>query len=313
MKRKWAAALLALVAPAGLAQVCNEDGVRLQVLGSGGPDLVAGRASSSYLVWIDGKARVLVDIGGGAGLRFAESGARATDLDVVLFTHLHIDHTTDLPALVKSAWLDERDRTLPLYGPGGNRIMPSTVTFVRELFDPTRGVYRYLGSVVSPLTREPFKLQPHDVRGTHSRSGTPPGREEVITEVFANERLRTLAASAPHGQVPALAWRVEASGKIIVFSGDTNGNGDSLEQLAQSADVLIAHHAVPEAATGMERALHMPPSVIGLAAGRAKAKQLVLSHRMRRTLGREEESLEKIRQHYSGPVSFANDLDCFRP
>jgi len=34
------------------------------------------RASSSYLVWQDGQARVLVDAGGGSALRFGESGAK---------------------------------------------------------------------------------------------------------------------------------------------------------------------------------------------------------------------------------------------
>jgi ribonuclease BN (tRNA processing enzyme) len=59
--------------------------------------------------------------------------------------------------------------------------------------------------------------------------------------------------------------------------------------------------------------LHMPPSVIGRIAHEAGVKQLVLAHRMRRTLGRETETLESIKRHYTGPVAFANDLDCFTP
>ena len=60
------------------AQSCGVAPVQVQVLGSGGPELADKRASSSYLVWIDGKPRVLVDIGGGAALRFGESGATCT-------------------------------------------------------------------------------------------------------------------------------------------------------------------------------------------------------------------------------------------
>lgn len=33
----------------------------LQVLGSGGPELTDKRASSAYLVWIDNKAKILID------------------------------------------------------------------------------------------------------------------------------------------------------------------------------------------------------------------------------------------------------------
>jgi ribonuclease BN (tRNA processing enzyme) len=114
-----------------------------------------------------------------------------------------------------------------------------------------------------------------------------------------------------HGAFPALAWRVEIGGKRIVFSGDTNGEGDGLTELAKGADLLVAHNAVPEGATGVERRLHMPPSVIGATAGKAGVKQLVLSHRMLRTLGKEDATRAEIRRNYAGPLAFANDLDCF--
>jgi ribonuclease BN (tRNA processing enzyme) len=78
-----------------------------------------------------------------------------------------------------------------------------------------------------------------------------------------------------------------------------------------NADLFIAHNAVPEGATGLERRLHMPPSVIGTIAANANVKQLVLSHRMLRTLGKENETQAEIKRRYSGPIKFANDLDCF--
>jgi ribonuclease BN (tRNA processing enzyme) len=68
---------------------------------------------------------------------------------------------------------------------------------------------------------------------------------------------------------------------------------------------------VPEGATGVERNLHMPPSVIGRLAAGAHVKHLVLSHRMLRTLGKEDQTKAGIRNHYDGPLEFANDLDCF--
>jgi hypothetical protein len=36
-----------------------------------------------------------------------------------------------------------------------------------------------------------------------------------------------------------------------------------------------------------------------------------ISHRMLRTLGREEETRAQIAKAYAGPLRFANDLDCF--
>jgi len=295
------------------AQPCGTAPVQVQVLGSGGPELADKRASSSYLVWIDGRPRVLVDIGGGAALRFGESGATVSDLDVILLTHLHVDHTADLAALIKSSFFEDRSRPLPLYGPRGNKFAPSTVTFVRTLFDSTRGAYRYLGDFLSPLASDTYKLQPHDVGETGGKIGRRRKTGDIIPSVFRNDRLRVAAVTVVHGSMPALAWRIEAGNKIVVFSGDTNGNSGHLEQLARQADLLVAHNAIPEGTVGVARNLHMPPSVIGRIARDAGVKQLVLSHRMLRTLGRETETLDLIKKSYAGPVEFANDLDCFTP
>jgi ribonuclease BN (tRNA processing enzyme) len=299
--------------PAVAAPACGTAPVQVQVLGSGGPELADKRASSSYLVWIGGKPRVLVDIGGGAALRFGESGAAVSDLDVILFTHLHVDHSADLPALIKSSFFEDRVRPLPVYGPAGNKFMPSTMAFMRTLFDNTRGAYRYLGDFLSPMSSNTYKLQPRDVGEKRDKIRASRKAGEKIWSVFANDRLKTSATTVAHGPIPALAWRIEAGGKSIVFSGDTNGEDDHLEQLARQADLLVAHNAVPEGASGVERRLHMPPSIIGRIAHEAGVKQLVLSHRMRRTLGRETETLDSIKKHFAGPVAFANDLDCFTP
>ena len=123
--------------------------------------------------------------------------------------------------------------------------------------------------------------------------------------------LTASAVRVIHGGVPALAWRVEVGGKVIAFSGDTNGEGEGIVRAAMNAHVFVAHNAVPEGATGVERRLHMPPSVIGQIAEEAHVKHLVLSHRMLRTLGKEDQTESEIRKRYSGLIAFANDLDCF--
>lgn len=282
------------------AAECPVTGVAVQVLGSGGPELQDKRASSSYLVWIDGKARVLVDSGGGSALRFGESGAQMRDLDVVLFTHLHADHSADFPALIKSSYFENRIHALPVYGPTGNELFPSMTGFIQAMFNRHTGAFRYLYDFITPGAAS-YLVQPHDVDAKNAR----------VRIVFSNSDMKISAVAVQHGPVPALAWRVETRGRRIVFSGDTNGNGDALTQLADHADIFIAHNAVPEGATGVARNLHMPPSVIGKIAAAARVRQLVLSHRMLRTLGKERETLQYIQSSYQGPVSFANDLDCY--
>jgi ribonuclease BN (tRNA processing enzyme) len=286
--------------PSVAAQTCGTQGVAVQVLGSGGPELQDKRASSSYLVWEDGQAKALIDAGGGSALRFGESGAQMSQLDVIFFSHFHVDHSGDFSALIKSSWFEDRKNPLPIYGPLGNDFMPSTTEFVSDFFGDKRGAYRYLSELLEPGEDGSYKMQPHDVE-----AGSSP------IAVFHNADLSASAVRVIHGGVPALAWRIETRDKVIVFSGDTNGEGAGLVKLAKDADLFVAHNAVPEGVSGVERNLHMPPSVIGEIAQEAHVKKLVLSHRMLRTLGKEAQTESEIRKRYAGPLQFANDLDCF--
>lgn len=284
--------VMSLVALNANAAGCGAHGVAVQVLGSGGPELQDKRASSSYLIWRDGVPRVLVDSGGGSALRFGESGATVSNLDVILLTHLHVDHTADLAALVKSSFFEERQRPLPLFGPPGNQNFPSTTRFIQTLFGANNGAYRYLSEI--PLAAHDVVSGPNQIRQIYDAGG-----------------IRIDAARVVHGGVPAIAYRVEIDNVSVAFSGDTDGNNGNLERVARNVDLFVAHNAVPEGATGVERSLHMPPSVIGKIASAAAVKQLVLSHRMLRTLGRESETLVAIRSSYGGAVTFADDLQCF--
>lgn len=280
---------------------CDARGTVLQVLGSGGPELQDQRASSSYLLWSNGTPTVLVDAGGGSALRFGQSGASVSSLEIILLTHLHVDHTADLPALVKSSFFENRAAPLPLYGPAGNDSFPSTTRFVKTLFGAPDGAYRYLAGFVSDAASGTYRIEAHDLR---LRIGE-------IRRIHEAHGVRAFAVAVAHGGVPAIAYRVEIGATRVAFSGDTNGDGDNLERLAKDADVLVAHNAVREGATGVERALHMPPSVIGRIARDAGVQRLVLSHRMLRTLGHEAETEAIIRRSFAGPVVFADDLDCF--
>jgi ribonuclease BN (tRNA processing enzyme) len=223
-----------------------------------------------------------------------------SQLDVLLFSHFHVDHSGDFAVLIKSSWFEDRKRALPIYGPPGNDFMPSTTEFVSDLFGEKHGAYRYLSELFVPEEEGSYKMQPHNVVAS-----------SVPIVVFRSGDLTASAVRVFHGAVPALAWRVEIGGKAVVFSGDTNGEGESLVRLAMNADLFIAHNAVPEGAVGVERRLHMPPSVIGQIAEDAHVKSLILSHRMLRTLGKEDQTQSEIKKHYLGPVTFTNDLDCF--
>ncbi len=288
--------LFSITANAG----CGENGVWLQVLGSGGPEIGDNRASSSYVIWHDGKAKILVDIGSGSMLHFEKSGADTNDLDAVLLTHLHVDHSADLPALIKASFFKNRQQDLPIFGPSGNALMPSTTTFVQKLFGPD-GAYRYLSHYLDGTNS--YTLRPHDIDTKNTQEQT----------VLKNNHYQITAVPNHHGPIPGVAWQVVIANKKIVFSGDMNNDRRTLAHLARNADILIAHHAVPEDTKGVARNLHMPPSVIGKIAAQANVKQLVLSHHMLRTLSQTTKSQAQIQKKFIRPLHFADDLQCFKP
>lgn len=283
---------------------CGESGVVLQVLGSGGAEM-KGRAACSYLLWQQGKALVLIDAGGGSALRFGESGASLTDLELVLFTHLRSDHSADFPVLVRAAHLEPRHAALPVLGPPGNELMPSTTEFVDTLFAPDTGLYRYLGKQGSENT---FELKPQTLNLN----------DNDVHQVFDSPRLKVFATALNHDRIPALAYRVEMDGKRIAFSGDLDDNIDgrvnnaniNLEKLAARSHIFVAAHAIDDRpAIGHSRPL--PSELIGLIAARAAVGNLILSHRGTATLGKEISTKKMIGRDFKGPIVFANDLDCF--
>src|SRR5262249_7706560 len=192
----------------------------LRILGSAGPAFNKDRASSSYLLWIDGKARMLVDMGGGTYLRFAQSGAKLSDLALVGISHLHPDHVSDLPALL---WLSRQLRTEPLPivgpsgnsvgGPAGNDVAPDFPTFLARLFDEKNGGFQVLGATLGAARGNGVRLNVSAVDVAKTEPSI----------VLKGPDLTVTALGIPHANMPTLAYRVETPAGSVVFSSDQNG------------------------------------------------------------------------------------------
>lgn len=302
--RLTAVILIASLAPDARADTpadgCGRSGdLAVQVLGSGGPELTAGRASTSYLVWHDGRARVLVDFGSGAMLRYGQSGARLEDLEFLALSHLHVDHSADVAALVKSGYFSSRSAPLRVVGPGSGSVFPGLVEWLNALLAPHKGAFRYLSGALDGSGGQ-FPLVSTEI----------PVRPDQISIVIDRPDLRIEALPVPHGVVPALAYRIRIDDRVIVFGGDQNGQSDRFWEFARGADLLVAHLALPEEAGGAARALHAPPSRIGEGAARAGVRHLVLSHFMTRSEAALDANVEIVRRAYGGPVTLAADLHC---
>jgi len=282
------------------APMCGDTGVWLQILGSGGPEIDDKRASASYIVWIDNKARLLVDTGPGSSVLFDQAGAKFEDLEAIVFTHLHIDHTSDFPAFIKGSYFAERNTTLRVFGPDGNDLMPSTKTFVDRMIGP-EGVYPYMKDFLTFKSSGGYRVTTRNIPANGRRRWAG----------YGTDNLQLSAIPVHHGPIPALAWRVKIGDQSIVFTGDFNNEKDLIAKFAKNTDALVTHLAIPETARGTSRELHLIPSQIGKIAKRANARMVILGHRMNRTRGRETQTREAVEKNFKGPLLFASDLECW--
>ena len=265
--------------------------ITLQILGSGGPEF-SKRASSSYLIWIDGKAKAMIDAGGGAFTRFSEAGAKIEDLNFIALTHLHIDHSADLPAFMKAGFFSHRKALLPILGTTEKGNFPSISQFLERLFGK-QGAFAYMNDILTPQS-DSFQIKAVQFdQGFNSKN-------------FGEITVGTVGVN--HGIVPTIAYCINIGGKKIVFAGDTSAQSDKLIDLAHGADYLVVHHAISEHAGVYAKRLHITPTRIGEVAQKAGVKHLILSHRMKRTYDSEAESLKLIRKNYKGEVIWAEDL-----
>jgi ribonuclease BN (tRNA processing enzyme) len=287
-------------------QSCSATDVAVQILGSGGPRMNPTRASSSYLVWLDGRARILIDMGGGAQHRFGESQAKLEDLWMVGISHLHPDHVSDLPAFL---WLSHEVRKEPLkiFGPTGNDAAPDFATFLNRLFDEKAGAFPVLGSALG---------------GSYGGSGVRPDIGRVVaggvrldvgvidatksepSTVFQREGTTVTAQRIPHGNMPTLAYRVQTGKVSIVFSSDQNGTDPKFVEFAKGANLLIMHLAI---APGADVPLHATPAVVGRVAQEAAVRQLIVSHLGLFDL---DAAIADLRKSYNGPLVVGADMQC---
>ncbi|MEP6876052.1 MAG: MBL fold metallo-hydrolase [Burkholderiales bacterium] len=275
----------------------------LVVLGSGGPG-ATGRAGSSYLVLVDGTPRILVDAGPGSFARLGESRLSLAKVDVVLLTHLHIDHVGELPGLFKARAVSSNGPIrFQVFGPDGRKgtgeeaSFPSTTRFVDLLFG-ANGAFGYLRDFSAPMT-----IQPTDISATVRSDATP-------TKVYADGDLVVSAIAGHHRDAPAVIYRIDHAGKSITFSGDIDAEGlPDLRRIARGTSLLVFNSVVldPPGSPAILYTLHTPPKAIGEVADEARADKLLLSHLSPMIDKSQEVVLTSIARSYKGLVVFAAD------
>jgi ribonuclease BN (tRNA processing enzyme) len=295
MRSSRALLLSVLLAAPAFSEEKAPSSLTVLVLGSGGPR-VSKRASVGNLLLVEGKARILIDAGPGTFVRAGESQEDLSALDTVLLTHLHVDHSAELPAFVKTRALDGLGRVqMRVLGPTGSALFPSTTAFVDGLFGPS-GLYRYLRDFGAQMR----------VTGENIPAKLGDGPRTVKLA----DGLSVTAQAIHHGDTPAVAFRITVGGQSVVFAGDIDPTGlASLAQLAKGADLLVVSCAVldpPGSPPGLyER--HSPPRLLGETAQAAGVRALLLTHLPPAVEVKEDEVLASVQRAFHGPVTFATD------
>ncbi|NRD73679.1 MBL fold metallo-hydrolase [Shewanella sp. VB17] len=276
--------------------------INIQTLGAGGPEIDDGLASSSFLVWINGKARIMVDAGGGSTLNFEKSMANFNDLQAILLTHLHVDHSAAIPVYIKAGFFTGRKTHLAIFGPNAGAGFPSTTAFISALFDDKQNsAYPYLSDNIREQASTDYLVIPHNV-----------SPENAVWQQALSKDLSIAAINVVHGPVPALAWKVIFKQCSVTFSGDMNGSSGHLVLLAKDTQLLVANNAIGQEAGRVAKNLHMTPKIIGEISQQANVHKLVLAHFMLRSVSKTDESRDIIKKSYSGEVELAKELEVIK-
>jgi len=286
---------IAVLLPASLWATPAKPALEVVVLGSGGPRAF-GRGGSSYVILVDGRPRILVDAGPGAFLRIGELRLDLENVNTVLLTHLHIDHSADLAAFFNArALTSDGPIEYHIFGPDGAGLFPKTSRFV-DLLVGADGAFAYQKTFGA---RETFSVRDLAIRLDSTR-----------TKVVDDDGLIVEEIATHHGDCPSVAYRITYKSAVVVFSGDMDESAlPNLVQLAKNADLLIFDCAVLDPAESPSQLyeLHTPPKKIGQAARDSDVKSLLLSHLAPDVEGEQGAVRKSIRASFAGPVAFARD------
>ena len=217
--------------------------MELIVLGSGTIVPSVTRSSSAYAVKV-GENTIMMDLGPGTLRRMKEANIEVPDVDLILFSHFHPDHTSDFVPFIfasKYAIGSYRTKDLKILAPLG----------FGEFFN---GLIEVFGDWIVP---EGYDISVEEM----SEGKVDFGGFSVATKKVVHNP-------------ESIAFRIDGDGRSLVYSGDTDWS-EGLISLAKGADILLLECSFPDE---MKVGGHMTPTEAGRAARLSGAKKLVLTH-----------------------------------
>jgi ribonuclease Z len=245
------------------------------LLGTGVPQADPTRAKAGVAIIAGGRLFVF-DTGPGVVARAEQAKLPLSQLGAVFFTHYHSDHIGDFGQLVTESRIVGRRVPIEVYGPQG---LSQVVDGFTHAFALDAG----------------YRKAPADAPVLHEFTIGPDDAQVVLDQ----GDVKITAFSVDHEPVvPAVGYRIESAGHVIVISGDTK-KSDKVVHGARGADLLIheatfggviadaldryyAKRGLADKRDGLRqlRAYHSTAVDAAEVAAQAGAKQLVLTHIM---------------------------------
>ena len=185
--------------------------MQLRFIGCGDALGSGGRANTCFQVTGE-SINFLIDCGASSLPVMKRLGVVRDGIDLILITHFHGDHFGGLPFFLLDAQFTRRTRPLAIAGPQG--IETRLAQLMEALFEH------------SSRTKQRFDL---------SVVALNPGESRTFGAI------KVTPYPVVHGESggPFLAYRIEAGGRIISYSADTEWT-DTLVAAARDADLFIA-------------------------------------------------------------------------
>jgi ribonuclease Z len=268
--------------------------LHLHLIGTGGPELTPTRLGMSTLIEANGQT-LLFDAGRGALQNIYLSRIDPRSVTKIFLTHLHSDHIEGLPSIWMTPWfMFGRKTNIELWGPQGTR----------QMVDGMRMMY---GHDVEHRANPVFKREYLDIHVHELSEGV----------VYDEGGVKVTAFRVEHDDGnPAFGYRVDASGRSVVLSGDTT-TSDNVVKYGMKADVIV--HNVVAFSDGMTKAGVLKPVLDKLttpeqAAGifsRTTPRLAVFSHIVKKELpgvAGDDDVIARTRQAgYAGPLVIGHD------
>ncbi len=241
------------------------------VLGSG-TGIPSLRRGSPGLLLLSDSAKILIDSGPGALRKMLEIGVTYRDIDMILYTHIHPDHISDLVPILfacKYAELPREKDVLVVGGPG-----------FRSYFEKLENLYgQWIEAQSYELTIK-----------------------EISQEPIFYRNLKVLSKAMAHIS-ESVGYRIELNdGKSITISGDTD-YCQNIVDLAFEVDLLVLECSFPD---GRKVEGHLTPSLAGRIASESHCRKLMLYHLY--PICEQYDILMQCKQAYQGEVLVAEDL-----